>query len=395
MTEEMMSPMNTADTDSLRDVIVEMLSSGRIVPEVIDRFGELFSDPGFTAGIKEALADKNREVSFPLEQDAAFGMHVNDGASPVMAGRATFERLMTGFDAFRRKLDGIEFGSVNVFEENRLIDELSTECPGLALPEIILLYNIFKIDKITNGNGTNADSKKSMFPVKILKGVGEKLFLTDDVMFRLNGSTSVHKDVIIKALEQKRSSDRFNPDVLSFLFEERSGRLVEKMKMFLEHIADRRGDDPVEIFNYLGLYIILNDVPDNLFRQINLSPQLNDFLAVKPGEVKHLSLPVNEIYHQAVIYIFNFIYGIAGFIHRISGRYAVAGSEQRSRLVKLADPGRVARFIENTHELSLKILMTYHADIKELLPVLKKFIRTNRNIIRSDDLFYTMPKKDE
>ena len=384
--------MNQDELKNISDILINHLFSEKIKPEMmLNDFLNLLPDSGMEERIRSIWEAKNEsrisEGKNPIDLNIFMklpGSNDKQSHTGKVKKISIEEKLIKYNSIFRNKLDDIDFNNLDVFMETELIDRLSNECQELSYYEVVMFYNLFKMEKISRmyksgERFTDLSLTAKELSGKILSLIEEELFLTTDNLFKLNGNKTVSNDMIHRVMEKKIIKKRNDPYVLLLLLGEKNKKLVEKTRSFIDNFAEIRGYDPVEALNYLGLYFIIENSDDQILNHMKFSEHLENFIK---GNCEGMALECRLI----SVYIHSFMMEIAAIIYNVGNKYKVSTPDMKKNLERLYNADRLRKHTDYIHRDALKKILPV-CDNPQLVSYINKFKSTNRYILRTSDLF--------
>ncbi len=310
------------------------------------------------------------------------------------------EKILINRTIFRQKLEGVDFSKTNQQAEKRLLDELKNEAIGLTDQEVLIYYNLLKIDilarsvsatpsaglqpdeTIVSSDVTIIGQGPFDYPEKLIEII-ERNFVPLDKLAMINDRKPLDRQGLLEALSCKFSKSVHNPRVYCLL----AGYEIEKYALFIRDylgmIASRWGGSQEELLSYYAAYQLLSSSKPEIIDNLQLSVSLRNFVSDKLGRI-------HPVFYCAILFVTVFTYILVMQVMEISGKYFSMPEGQREKLMKLYDSEeRLNMLVNNAFNIASGKIASFKAESREIIPSMKKYLGKNSGIILSSDMFKT------
>lgn len=282
------------------------------------------------------------------------------------------EKLLINKDIFRNKLDGVDLTSISGSSEKSLMEELLRDSIGLSKNDVLLYYNLLKINQIS------VKSKKAGSKEDIIKEHSKYIFNLLQDGFNLH---NISEDDAIKVITKNLESGKSNSQIISLAAGRENDKFFNFLKEFLIKFISRRGDDEGEILRYIGLYILFNGAKDEDLSPLNLTANEIAFITDRIGRVR-------SIYYTLVLFIHTFNLLICAQVYEISTKFLEADGSQKEKLKKLYwDDTRRKLLYTNALGIATRKISSNKSDASEILGAFKRFTSKLKVFVTKEDLF--------
>lgn len=293
------------------------------------------------------------------------------------------EKILINKDLFRSHLENIDLINIDNKRQKQIMDILIKESIGLSNNDVLLYYNLLKINQISQSvikqNSViddNRDYSSEIYSLTI------KAFnLTPLNIKKINGSKNLDEKIVIEILRDGVKKKRINPYVLSICLGYKNAKFIKLFIDFITFLASQRGDDVQDILSYIGLYILINGTPEDKIRKLNLGSNVEAFIMDRIGRVK-------SIYYVAMLFIHTFNVLLTAQMFEISGKFQNSSLDQRLKLEKLySADNRRSILVDNAINIATRKVSEYKNESLEVLSAFKRFNGTKNVMITVKDLF--------
>lgn len=374
--------------------LVKSLQSNTITPlDFFDKISELL--PGDSKEISASFMELWDKNSDHIKESGGSVVEVNQ---PLLLTRGynnelvpenqllSFlpeEKILINKDIFREHLKNRDLVKIDSRSEKALMDILNKESIGLSSNDVLLYYNLLKINQISSND--EPGSKESMSPdefaIEIHKLSVNVFNLTTQSIKKINGGKDIEEGELLNLITENIKSKKINPEVLSLCLGHRNSKFIELFTGFITQFISQRGDDPQDILVYLGLYILLNGSHSSKLKKLNLASHVEAFVIDRIGRIR-------SIYYVAFLFIHTFNVILAAQVYEISVKYLDSSREQGIKLQKLySADNRRSILISNAINIATDKVSKYKNESIEVINTFKRYIKNRKDIVSTVDLF--------
>lgn len=376
--------------------LVEVFYSERILPgEVIHKFAQILaSEDQDTRMLFLNLwsqANKKRQTRGQYTLDLQQPLILSRGYDSLIAEEELVhylpeEKILINKDLFRGKLDSIDFSTLDSNRERVLLDSLEKESLGLRREDVILYFNLIKINQLA-GKSKNPEAALSVAREISITGVllwqqAEKAFgFTNETIAKVNGGKVMDPKILREILQGEIANRRIQPKVFLNFLGWKNDKYIGYFKEFIRITAVNRGEEASELTTQGALYLILNGTKLEVLEKLNLASPLLTFITDKIGRIR-------TIYYASIVFIQSFLYVLFAQVYEISTKYFDSDQEQKQKLLKLySAEDRMSMLIANATNMASRKLAPFKVEAREVLTNFKKFTASKKDLITGQDLF--------
>lgn len=360
----------------------ELLSSGKIVIDYLQK--QSFRPKELIRDLTSSIGEDD-STYLELEEYWNNNGKLGDFKTPVLISRGwddiipqeqilhylPEEKLLINKDIFRSKLEGVDLTSISGEGEKKLMEDLLKEAIGLSKNDVLLYYNLLKINQIS------VKSRRSETKEDINNQHSKYLFNLLSDGFNLN----LPEEESIKIILKNLSRGKTNPMVITLAAGRENDKFFIFLKDFLQNFILRRGDNEEEILRYIGLYILFNGVNEEELVPLNLTSNEVAFITDRIGRVR-------SVYYTLVLFIHTFNLLISAQVYEVSTKYLEADTTQKEKLKKLYwDDNRRKLLFTNALGIATRKISSNKSDTSEILGAFKRFTSKIKVFISREDLF--------
>ena len=368
-------------------------------------------DPLFTAEVLKEWkritdaykkSGKNpRDINNPLIITRGFMEGITDNSLKLYLPE---EKILINRQVFRKKISSVNFSALTPDIERKIIEELKNESIALSDQEVIIYYNLLKINILSRIYSDVPASAVSP-PVSAadnsgLKTVGEgagdfsgkiisllfENFADLQKLMSVNEKKSLDASLLNSAVKSKISKSVHNPRIYLLMFGYGTDRYMQFVKEYIKMVVSRWGGNEDEIFAFFTAYQLLNSASDEVINGMDLAVSLKNFISDKLGRI-------HPVYYCAILFVTVFTYILVMQVVEISGKFLNSPEPQRSKLLKLYNSEeRINMIISNAFNIAAGKISSYKSESREIIPNMKKFISKYENLVKPDDMFRTIYK---
>lgn len=295
------------------------------------------------------------------------------------------EKILINKDLFRGHLEKIDLVNIKNSEQNRLIDILNRESIGLSHNDVLLYYNLLKINQISQKTDIStipADSNRD-YPGELYRLASKAFNLTPIAIKKVNGGRLIEHKAIIDLLTNAVDKKRIKPQVLTICLGHHNRRFIDFFNDFMVYFIGQRGDSVQEILSYIGLYILFNGAPLEKMSTLNLSSNIQAFVNDRIGRVK-------SVYYVAMLFLHTYNVLLVAQICEISAKYQNSPLDQKLKLEKLySADNRRALLVNNAVNIATRKISSYKSESLEVLSAFKRFSANKNEKVSAKDIFDT------
>lgn len=328
---------------------------------------------------------KNQTGYLNLNQPLLFsrGFNTESTTEEQLASYLPEEKILINKDIFRNILKNVDLVNISTDKQANLIERLTKESIGLSTSDILLYYNLLKINQLSglSNNEKDSDLKGRDYPSEIYKLAVSAFNLTPLNIRKINGTSKLEEKNIISLLTDAVNKKRINPQVLSICLGHNNRKFIDYFINFITFFIRQRGDDVQEILTYIGFYILFNGAPTSKLNPLNLSSSVEAFVSDRIGRVR-------SVYYVAMLFIHTYNVILAAQIYEISLKYENSPLEQKLKLEKLYNgENRRLLLIKNAENIATRKISSFKNESIEVLNAYKRFTSNKRNIVSVNDIF--------
>ncbi len=298
------------------------------------------------------------------------------------------EKILINKDIFRGHLDNVDMINIDQNKQKKIMDQLIVDSIGLTPNDVLLYYNLLKINQIndksqksTESRSTNSSTSSSDYGLEIYKLVVKNFLLSSANIKKINGGKVIDQAVAQKILTNGISTKRVNPQILSICVGHKNRKFFNYFYDFLSSISKQRGEDVTEILTYSAFYILFSGASESELKALNISSNIDAFLNGRMGRVK-------SIYYVAMLFLHNFNVVLTAQIYEISVKYLESPVEQRTKLEKLySADNRRQLLVTNAVNIATRKISGYKNESIEVLNAFKRSQKSIKEFVTVADIF--------
>lgn len=317
------------------------------------------------------------------------------------------EKILINSEAFHARLDSLDFTSLDASSERTLIEQLRAEAIGLSPEDVILYYNLIKVNRLagnrtgarpmvragatgnTAGTGSAAAGTGSGTPVTPITtmelfGLAMKAFdVKQDQIIKANMGKTIELEQAYDVIQENLRSRGILPEVYAHYLGKYSDKYIRAVRDFVEKLVSQRGEQPADFSAYHMLYILMGGVAPKTLDRLELSIPLASYLTDRMGRVR-------STYYVGLLFIHTFVYALCSQVSDIALKYRSSPPEQQAKLRKLySSSERLGLLLSNATTMANQRIAEHKVDAREIQSQFKPFLATHRSLLDSDDLFQT------
>ena len=408
--------MDNDKKNQLAAYLFKVFNSENIIPsEVVASLFKMMPsfDPSFSTGVLQEWkkitetykqGGKNpREINSPLIITRGFMEGTPDTNLKMYLPE---EKILINRQLFRNKLSSVNFGSLTADIERSLLDELKNESIALTDQEVLIYYNLLKINMMTrlyaSGQGRVTPGKDPAvsgdssgfktvgegtgnFPDKIISLLFEN-FADLNKLSSVNEKKNIDRNLLAAAVKSKISKSVHNPRIYLLMFGYGTDKYMQFVKEYIKMVVSRWGGNEDEIFASFTAYQLLNSASEDIIGEMDLAVSLRNFISDRLGRI-------HPVYYCAILFVTVFTYILVMQVVEISGKYVSSPEPQKSKLLKLYNSEeRINMMISNAFNIAAGKIASYKSESREIVPNMKKFISKYSNLVKPEDMFRTIYK---
>ncbi len=408
--------MDNEKKNQIAAYLFKVFNSENIIPsEIIASLFRMMPsfDPSLASGILNEWkritemyrkGGKNpRDINNPLIITRGFMEGVSDNNLKLYLPE---EKILINRQLFRNKISSINFSSLTPETERKLIDELKSESVALSDQEVVIYYNLLKINIIaklySSGQGqvqqqndppVTGDSSgfrtigegAGSFPEKIIELLFEN-FADQKKLMAVNEKRNIDSALLTNAVKSKISKSVHNPRIYLLMFGYGTDKYMQFVKEYIKMVVSRWGGNEDEIFAFFTAYQLLNSASDEIIGELDLAVSLRNFISDKLGRI-------HPVYYCAILFVTVFTYILVMQVVEISGKFVSSPEPQKAKLLKLYNSEeRINMIVSNAFNIAAGKIAAYKSESREIIPNMKKFISRNADLVKPEDMFRTIYK---
>ncbi|QEN03163.1 hypothetical protein EW093_00080 [Thiospirochaeta perfilievii] len=378
--------MKREETIKLATYIINAINNKKMIPSnLFKSISSIISnDPGPTYKIfleiwKNSNKGDNRSIDYPLLLSRGFNNDIT--TEEQLSTYLPEEKILINKDIFRNNLKGIDLLNIDNLEQKRLIDVLNRESIGLSNNDVLLYYNLLKINQITKSESSTTTNSERDYATELLKLTTKNFNLIPTNVKKINGGKEIDESEIIKYLNDSINKKKLNPQVLAICLGYKNSKFINFFIDFLTFVSKQRGEDPQDVFCYAGLYILLNGANQSQLSNLNIISNVEAFINDRIGRVR-------SIYYVTILFVHTYNLVLAAQVYEISNKFNSISLDQRLKLEKLySSDTRRKMLVTNAFNIASRKISAYKNESIEVLNTYKKFKGVKLDIITAKDLF--------
>ncbi len=321
------------------------------------------------------------EIDHPLNISPGFSNDIT--TDEQLSNFLPEEKILINKDIFRSHLENIDLINLDTQKQKRLIDTLNKESIGLSNNDVLLYYNLLKINQLSQNIENdreqivdNRDFASELYTLAI------KAFdLTPKNIKKANGGKVIDETVILDILRDAVNKRRINPQVLTICLGYKNSKFIDFFIGFITFLTNQRGDDVQDVLTYIGLYILLNGASSTQLAKLDLSSNVEAFITDRIGRVK-------SIYYVSMLFVHTYNVLLIAQIYEISVKFLNSPLDQRLKLEKLysADTRR-SLLVHNAFNIASRKISTYKSESIELQSAFKRYSGNKNEMVSVKDIF--------
>jgi hypothetical protein len=388
--------MNADTQEQFAEVLVRTLLSEKIIPtQVLAQMGNLVSanDATFLATVRKHWEKLNQErvsaggsprnIDLPIHLTRGFD---EDTAEEELGRVLPEEKILINREIFRLKLKAVDFSSLDSRKEQALIESLTSDSIGMSRDETVLYFNLIKISALSGQIKRPSASAQAMnYPATILRLAQAAFNLSPAILAKMNGGKPIENAQLTNILEIAIKQNKLNPKVLSVLLGHKTDKYLKKLVRFLEFVVTQRGEEPQEVIQHFGFYLLVNTAEESMIKTLELTTPLHMFVTNRIGRVR-------EVYYLTMLFAITFFVVLLSQVTEIAGKFQESPPDQQAKLMKLYQSDeRLAMLVQNAVNLANRRISDYSNKVegREVQSNLKRFLSSNADLVTAADLFKT------
>lgn len=311
------------------------------------------------------------------------------------------EKILINKELFRSKLDSMDLSRLDPPREKALIDQLKDESIGLTSEDVILYYNLIKVNSLakrtqasvdhSDGSApasyssrvTNKTTGPSVSPQEVYQLAAKAFQTSPDQIVKLNSGKVIDTTNLLPVLQESLKRRRIALPVYAHYLGKHNDKYIRAVNDFMQLVIGQRGEALQDHSPYHMMYILLGGTDPKLLDALQLSPPLYAYLTDKIGRVR-------TVYYAALVFIHTFVYVICSQVTEIAVKYQNSDPMQQEKLKKLyASPERFGMLLTNASNLAGRRIEDLRVESREVQGLFKKFITTRKDLLSPMDLFET------
>lgn len=296
------------------------------------------------------------------------------------------DKLILNKDVFYERLKKVDFKELTPLTEKRILEALIKDSIGLMKEEVILYYNLIKVNRLSSVVAAKQREKKTediarfqrMADALIEAYVPRFIKLAD--LKEFNENHSIDRATLRDAIIDKVKSGKFNPLPLITLAGIGKGRLMESLKKIIDQLSKKKNQETETIWKAYLFYMLFSDLSEEYIAKINISPNLISLLKLQRGKIQPSGIII-------IGFTYMTFFNLCKQIAEIRAKYQKADDENKKKLYRLyANEERIAMLFNASVDVAVKNLDFHKGELSELSEFIKKYVKKTP-IIEKSDLF--------
>lgn len=375
--------MNKSEIDALTSYITKSLTESIITPETffknISKILPADNKLVYKSFLSK-LSSVDMDVKLPLLITRGFNHELS--TEEQLSTYLPEEKILINKDIFRSCLKDKDLSTLAGTDLQRVIDRLNKESIGLSQNDVLLYFNLLKINQLSSQRVCSSNlSEDRDYPSELFKLAKKAFNLSPANIKKINGARTINEEDILKLLKSSISKNKMNPQVLSICLGHKSTKFIEMFVGFMTFFVNQRGDDPQDILTYVALYILFNGASNKDLGILNLNANVEAFVTDRIGRVK-------SVYYVAMLFMHTFNVLLTAQIYEISNKYMDSSLDQRLKLEKLySADNRRTLLVDNALGIATRKISTYKNESLEVLSAYKRYSGNSKDLVTVKDLF--------
>ncbi|MGL1892078.1 MAG: hypothetical protein OCD02_10665 [Spirochaetaceae bacterium] len=326
--------------------------------------------------------NNNADISQPMLLSRGFSRDIT--TEEQLSSFLPEEKILINKDIFRSHLEGLDLVKLDSIKQKHIMDTLIKESIGLSSNDVLLYYNLIKINQLSNSSTNNTSNsivnEDIDYPTELYQLAVKAFNLNAHNIKKINGK-SINEDAVSSIITDAIKKRRINPQVLALCLGRNNKKFIDFLTDFMTFFISQRGDDAQEIFTYMGFYILFHGSTTAQTSNLNLSSNLEAFITDRIGRVR-------SVYYVAMLFAHTFSVILAAQIFEISAKYHNSPLEQRLKLEKLySADNRRQLLVQNAISIASRKISSYKSESLEVQNAIKRFMSNKKDLISVKDIF--------
>lgn len=403
--------MDSGKANQIAAYLFKVFNSENIIPaEVVTSLFRMIPslDSEFTSGVLsdwEKITEtyrssgKNpRGINNPLIITRGFMEGLTDRSLKLYLPE---EKILINRNIFRQKISAVDFTRLTPDSERKIIEELKNESIALTEQEIIIYYNLLKINIIAKiysnrpapaapEGGTLNEFKTIAVGTENPSGKIISLLLENFADLKkltaVNEKKNIDANLLNRAVKSKISKSVHNPGVYMLMFGNGTDKYMNFIREYMKMVVSRWGGNEDEIFASFASYQLLNSASEDVIGEMDLAVSLQNFISDRLGRI-------HPVYYCAILFVTVFTYILVMQVVEISAKFVNSPEPQKGKLLKLYNSEeRINMIVANAFNIAAGKISSYKSESREIIPNMKKFISKYPGLVKPDDMFRTIYK---
>ncbi len=328
---------------------------------------------------------ENGGKSIPIDQplNLSRGFNTNSTTEEQLSTYLPEEKILINKDIFRGHLENIDLIKISPQKQKQLMDTLIKESIGLSTNDVLLYYNLLKINQLSQKIISTSEpiADDTNYSEELYKLIVKNFNLTPQNVKKINSGKVLDEEKVIKILAEGIKRKRINPQVLSICLGHKNSKFIEFFNGFITFFISQRGDDVQEIMSYIGLYILFNGISENELHTLELGSNVVAFIRDRIGRVR-------SVYYVAMLFMHTFNVLLTAQVYEISAKYANSPLDQKLKLEKLySADNRRQLLITNAMNIATRKVASFKNESLEVLSAYKRFSGNTKDLVTVKDIF--------
>lgn len=320
------------------------------------------------------------------EQNYLYRKYIGDLKEEDIKTLLPEDKLILNRDIFYERLKNIDFRELSPLTEKRIIETLIKDSIGLFREEVILYYNLIKVNRLSSVVAAKQREQKTTDIAQFQRMADALIeayipkFIQLAELKEFNENHSIDRGILRDSIIDKIKAGQFNPLPIITLANIGKGRLVGSLKDLMSQISRKKNLESQRLWTAFLFYLLLNNSNEKFLEKLQISTNLTSFLQLQRGK-----------FNQNEIIVVGFTYttsvNLCKQIAEIRAKYQQADEDNKKKLYRLyANEERIIMLINASIDMTVKNLDLHKGELSELSDFTKKYIKRSR-ILEKSDLF--------
>ncbi len=294
------------------------------------------------------------------------------------------DKIIINKEIFHERLKQVDFKNLPPVAEKKIIDHLIRDSIGLLREEVILYFNLIKINRLSAIVEEKRHLKKTEDIVRYQKMT--EVFINSFIpkvitmaqLKELNEGSSIDKDTLKESIIDKIKAGKFNPIPYITMVTVGQGDVLEHAQEIIATIVQRKKLTSEPIWHGFIAFILFHNTSDDFLSQLKISPSIQLLLQGKKGRLSQKGLAIIRFIHALFL-------NLCMQISEIRSKYQKANEETRKKIFRLyGNEERLNMLFNASIMITQKALNLNKGELEELAEQVKKYAKRTPVINKND-----------